>query len=47
MKDLNGELPITEQENPRSSNLSSFSSSEIVALMNEEDKTVATLSNRR
>jgi len=42
MKDLNGELPITEQENPRSSNLSSFSSSEIVALMNEEDKTVAT-----
>jgi len=42
MKDLNGEPPITEQENPRSSNLSSFSSSEIVALMNEEDKTVAT-----
>jgi len=42
MKDLNGELPVTEQENPRSSNLSSFSSSEIVALMNEEDKTVAT-----
>ena len=42
MKDLNGELPVTEQENPRSSNLSSFSSSEIVALMNEEDKIVAT-----
>jgi N-acetylmuramic acid 6-phosphate etherase len=42
MKDLNGELPVTEQENPRSSNLSSFSLSEIVALMNEEDKTVAT-----
>jgi N-acetylmuramic acid 6-phosphate etherase len=42
MNDLNGELPVTEQENPRSSNLSSFSSSEIVALMNEEDKTVAT-----
>jgi N-acetylmuramic acid 6-phosphate etherase len=42
MKDLSGELPVTEQENPRSSNLSSFSSSEIVALMNEEDKTVAT-----
>jgi len=42
MKDLNGEPPMTEQENPRSSNLSSFSSSEIVALMNEEDKTVAT-----
>src|SRR6476660_4190581 len=42
MNDLNGELPVTEQENPRSSNLSSFSSSEIVALMNEEDKIVAT-----
>jgi len=41
MKNLNGELPVTEQENPRSSNLSSFSSSEIVGLMNEEDKTVA------
>jgi N-acetylmuramic acid 6-phosphate etherase len=34
-------LPITEQENPRSSNLSSLSSAEIVALMNEEDALVA------
>jgi N-acetylmuramic acid 6-phosphate etherase len=42
MNDANGELPITEQENPRSANLSSLSSSEIVALMNDEDKTVAT-----
>src|ERR1041384_8112542 len=34
-------LPITEQENPRSKNLSSLSSREIVALMNAEDATVA------
>lgn len=34
-------LPITEQENPRSQNLSSQSTAEIVALMNEEDATVA------
>lgn len=34
-------LPITEQENPRSENLSSLSPAEIVALMNEEDATVA------
>lgn len=34
-------LPITEQENPRSENLSSLSASEIVTLMNEEDATVA------
>ena len=34
-------LPITEQENPRSQNLSSLSTAEIVALMNEEDATVA------
>src|SRR5689334_7956348 len=34
-------LPVTEQENPRSENLSSLSASEIVALMNEEDATVA------
>ena len=34
-------LPITEQENPRSRNLSSLSSAEIVALMNEEDALVA------
>src|ERR1043165_687923 len=36
-----GTLPITEQENPRSKNLSSLSSREIVALMNAEDATVA------
>jgi N-acetylmuramic acid 6-phosphate etherase len=35
-------LPITEQENPRSQNLSSQSTAEIVALMNEEDALVAT-----
>ena len=35
-------LPITEQDNPRSANLSSLSAAEIVALMNEEDATVAT-----
>ena len=34
-------LPITEQENPRSQNLSSLPSAEIVALMNEEDALVA------
>lgn len=34
-------LPITEQENPRSQNLSSQSAREIVALMNAEDATVA------
>jgi N-acetylmuramic acid 6-phosphate etherase len=34
-------LPITEQANPRSENLSSLSSAEIVNLMNEEDATVA------
>ena len=34
-------LPITEQSNPRSENLSSLSSAEIVQLMNEEDATVA------
>ena len=35
-------LPITEQDNPRSTGLSSQSAGEIVALMNEEDATVAT-----
>src|SRR5215216_6490149 len=35
-------LPITEQENPRSQNLSSQSTAEIVALMNDEDALVAT-----
>lgn len=36
-----GELPITEQENPRTSNLSSLSAAAIVELMNEEDALVA------
>lgn len=34
-------LPITEQDNPRSQNLSSQSTREIVELMNAEDATVA------
>jgi N-acetylmuramic acid 6-phosphate etherase len=34
-------LPITEQENPRSQDLSSQSTAAIVALMNDEDATVA------
>jgi N-acetylmuramic acid 6-phosphate etherase len=34
-------LPITEQENSRTSNLSSLAVSEIVSLMNSEDKLVA------
>lgn len=34
-------LPITEQDNPRSENLSSLSTIEIVELMNAEDATVA------
>lgn len=34
-------LPITEQENSRTANLSSFSAAEIVRLMNEEDALVA------
>jgi len=34
-------LPITEQENPRSKDLSSQSTAEIVALMNDEDAVVA------
>lgn len=40
--ETNVSLPITEQENPRSQNLSSQSAREIVALMNAEDATVAT-----
>lgn len=39
-------LPITEQENPRSKNLSSQSAREIVALMNAEDATVASAVER-
>ena len=34
-------LPITEQENPRTTTLSSLSAAEIVKLMNEEDALVA------
>jgi N-acetylmuramic acid 6-phosphate etherase len=34
-------LPVTEQENPRSQNLSSLPTADIVALMNEEDASVA------
>jgi len=34
-------LPITEQENPRSKDLSSLPATEIVALMNDEDALVA------
>jgi N-acetylmuramic acid 6-phosphate etherase len=34
-------LPVTEQDNPRSQNLSSLSTAEIVALMNDEDAHVA------
>jgi N-acetylmuramic acid 6-phosphate etherase len=37
----NSGLPVTEQENPRSQNLSSQSTAEIVALMNDEDTVVA------
>jgi N-acetylmuramic acid 6-phosphate etherase len=39
-------LPITEQENPRSKDLSSQSTAEILALMNEEDALVATAVKR-
>lgn len=39
-------LPITEQDNPRSQNLSSLPTLEIVRLMNEEDALVATAVKR-
>jgi len=39
--ETNRSLPITEQENPRTENLSSLSVPEIVSLMNEEDELVA------
>jgi N-acetylmuramic acid 6-phosphate etherase len=39
--ETSGPLPVTEQENPRSQNLSSLSSAEIVELMNDEDALVA------
>ena len=35
------QLPITEQENPRTSNLSTLPTNEIVSLMNDEDALVA------
>jgi N-acetylmuramic acid 6-phosphate etherase len=35
------QVPVTEQENPRTANFSSLSIAEIVALMNEEDSLVA------
>jgi N-acetylmuramic acid 6-phosphate etherase len=41
MNPENPDLPITEQENPNTSNLSSSSVREIVRLMNEEDAFVA------
>ena len=37
----NENLPITEQENPRTTNLSELPAAEIVRLMNEEDRRVA------
>lgn len=39
--DNSATVPITEQENPRTANLSSLSSTEIVAAMNGEDERVA------
>jgi len=39
-------LPITEQENPRSKDLSTQSTAEIVALMNDEDATVSSAVKR-
>jgi N-acetylmuramic acid 6-phosphate etherase len=36
-----GDLPITEQENPRTANLSELAVTEILRLMNEEDRRVA------
>jgi len=39
-------LPITEQDNPRTANLSSLTVADIVRLMNEEDALVATAVGR-
>ena len=39
--DTRDSLPVTEQENPRTTNLSSDSTAQIVELMNEEDALVA------
>ena len=41
MKTDNSSLPITEQENPRTTNLSSLPTAEILRLINEEDAGVA------
>jgi len=38
---MNSNLPITEQENPRTTNLSSLPIADVVRLMNEEDSLVA------
>ena len=43
--DSSATIPITEQENPRTANLSSFSSLEIVEAMNVEDARVASAVN--
>jgi N-acetylmuramic acid 6-phosphate etherase len=39
--DTSGDLPITEQENPRTAELSDLAVTDIVRLMNEEDRLVA------
>ncbi len=39
--DTSSNLPITEQENPRTANLSDLAVTEILRLMNEEDRLVA------
>lgn len=39
--ETSGDLPITEQENPRTANLSELAVTEILRLMNEEDRLVA------
>ncbi len=44
--DISLALPITEQENPRTTNLSSLPVADIVLLMNEEDSLVSTAVSR-
>ena len=44
--DTRDSLPVTEQENPRTTNLSSASTAQIVELMNEEDALVAAAVSR-
>ena len=39
--DTRDSLPVTEQENPRTKDLSSATTAQIVSLMNEEDALVA------